>query len=154
MRPSLFPIALVAIAGAASAQTPTSLFQIETATIQSGYWSYSNQAAASDVAFLDARGQAQLTVRCTRATRQISLNVPSPAGTGTVTIWTTGGIRNLAGRFDQQLGQVIAEVPAGDAILDVIAFSRGRFAVQLAGFAPLVVPAAPEVARAVEDCRS
>lgn len=43
-------------------------------------------------------------------------------------------------------------LPATDALLDAMAFSRGRFVLQ-AGTAALVLPAWPEVARVIEDCR-
>jgi len=38
-------------------------------------------------------------------------------------------------------------------LLDAIAFSRGRFSVEAAGTARLVIPAWPEAARVVEACR-
>jgi hypothetical protein len=40
-----------------------------------------------------------------------------------------------------------------DALLDSIAFSRGRFAVSASGTPALVLPAGPEIGRVVEDCR-
>jgi hypothetical protein len=43
---------------------------------------------------------------------------------------------------------------ANDAVLDQIAYSRGRFAVEVQGLAPLIVPAWGEVGRVVEDCRA
>jgi len=38
-------------------------------------------------------------------------------------------------------------------VLDQIAYSRGRFAIEIAGLEPLIVPAWPEVGRVIEDCR-
>jgi hypothetical protein len=35
-----------------------------------------------------------------------------------------------------------------------MAYSRGRIGVTVSGTSPLIVPAWPEVARLVEDCRS
>ena len=46
-----------------------------------------------------------------------------------------------------------ASVPARDPLLDAMAFSRGRFAVEVSGGPTLVVPAYPEVTRVIEDCR-
>ncbi len=40
-----------------------------------------------------------------------------------------------------------------DAMLDMITFSRGRFAVEVDGEAGLALPAWPEMARVIEDCR-
>jgi hypothetical protein len=40
-----------------------------------------------------------------------------------------------------------------DSLLDAIAFSRGRFIVDGGGGLRLVLPASPEAARSIEDCR-
>lgn len=47
---------------------------------------------------------------------------------------------------------VAALIPA-DALLDSIAFSRGRFAVELPGLATLYLPSSAELSRVIEDCR-
>lgn len=44
-------------------------------------------------------------------------------------------------------------VAARDPLLDALAFSRGRFAIETAGLPTLYVPSWPEVSRVVEDCR-
>jgi hypothetical protein len=44
-------------------------------------------------------------------------------------------------------------LPAADALLDQLAFSRGRFTVAAEGLPMLVIPSWPEPARAIEDCR-
>jgi hypothetical protein len=51
-------------------------------------------------------------------------------------------------------GLLTAELAAFDNLFDALAFSRGRFSVTAAGGAPLVLPAWPEPARAIEDCRN
>ena len=57
-------------------------------------------------------------------------------------------------QFDQPTGRVIAQVGASDALLDAMAFSRGRFAVSMPGSPALVLPVGAEVDHVVEDCRS
>ena len=49
--------------------------------------------------------------------------------------------------------RVLARVPAHDPLLDAIAFSKGRFAVEVAGLPTLYLPSYPEVTRVIEDCR-
>ncbi|MFB0610980.1 hypothetical protein [Aurantiacibacter poecillastricola] len=49
---------------------------------------------------------------------------------------------------------IVAELAASDPLLDAMAFSKGRFAVEVAGVQPIFVPAWPEVTRVVEDCRN
>lgn len=44
-------------------------------------------------------------------------------------------------------------LPANDSILDAMAFTRGRFAVETAGLPTLYVPSWPELSRVIEDCR-
>ncbi len=77
----------------------------------------------------------------------------SGAGTA-VTVRTSSALRTLA---TQPTGgaepYVAAALAPRDALLDAIAFSRGRFIVEQAGQPPLVVPSWAEIGRVVEDCR-
>ena len=45
------------------------------------------------------------------------------------------------------------DLPAHDSLLDAIAFSRGRFMIEVMGEAPLFLPAWPEISRVIDDCR-
>jgi hypothetical protein len=62
--------------------------------------------------------------------------------------------RSFPASFDPATSQATAEIAAADPILDAIAFSRGRFAVNAAGVPSLVLPPWADVARVVEDCRA
>jgi hypothetical protein len=44
-------------------------------------------------------------------------------------------------------------VPAADPLLDAMALSKGRFAVEVEGEATLILPSHAEVSRVIEDCR-
>ena len=48
----------------------------------------------------------------------------------------------------------MTSVPAYDPLLDAMALSKGRFAVEVEGEAPLYLPSHAEVSRVIEDCRS
>lgn len=48
---------------------------------------------------------------------------------------------------------VISTVSANDRLLDAMALSKGRFAVEVAGAPPLYLPSWAEVTRVIEDCR-
>jgi hypothetical protein len=48
---------------------------------------------------------------------------------------------------------VAAEIMPRDGVLDAIAFSRGRFAIEVGGLSPLAIPNWNEISRVVEDCR-
>jgi hypothetical protein len=69
-----------------------------------------------------------------------------------MTIRTETAQRTLtAERFGSQI--IIAGVPATDPLLDAMALSKGRFAVEVEGEAPLYLPSHAEVSRLIEDCR-
>jgi hypothetical protein len=102
-----------------------------------GDWSYSGNGAASEARFPG------FSLRCDRGRRQVILS--RDGAKGTLRVRTTYGERGLPPG---------AALAADDALLDEIAFSRGRFTVEAEGVPMLVVPAWPEPARVVEDCRA
>jgi hypothetical protein len=42
----------------------------------------------------------------------------------------------------------------GETILDAIAYSRGRFAIEVNGIRPMAIPNWAEIGRVIEDCRN
>jgi hypothetical protein len=66
---------------------------------------------------------------------------------------TSSFARNLPLSVDPSGAGVFAALPANDRLLDAMVFSRGRFTVEVPGTPMLVIPAWPEPARVVEDCR-
>jgi hypothetical protein len=48
---------------------------------------------------------------------------------------------------------IVARLPAQDPLLDAMAFSKGRFALEVAGLQTLYVPSWAEITRVIEDCR-
>ncbi len=70
--------------------------------------------------------------------------VPLSISTSTVT-------RTLSGAGSAS--EITVRISGRDPLLDAMAFSRGHFAVEVAGLAPLYVPSWPEVSRVIEDCR-
>lgn len=152
-----FLAALIALAsaGAVAAQTtgapPTVDFS--TARVALGSWAYQPMAGGSMARFIDTTGTARLVLQCTRATRRVTISHTSAAAAASLSVWTSSASRNLQARFEPNAMRVTAELPAFDALLDGIAFSRGRIAVSMPGSVPLVAPAWPEAARTIEDCR-
>ncbi len=70
-------------------------------------------------------------------------------------------VRSVPASFNPLTNRISIDVTSNDPLLDALAFSRGRIGVivlQSAGSpvqsVQLVVPAWPEIARVVEDCRS
>ena len=109
------------------------------ATLTPGAWSYARTAEGSE-----ARFGGLFAIRCMAASRLVVLQrFDAPAAALTIT--TDLSSRGIPA--SRTLG-------ASDPLLDAIAFSRGRFLVNGGGVVRLVLPASPEAARAIEDCRN
>ncbi|HET7817611.1 MAG TPA: hypothetical protein VFK58_08555 [Sphingomicrobium sp.] len=119
-----------------------------------GSWSHVAVAGGSEAHFRDSGGTIRVIIACARATRQVTVARTSAAPATTISVWTSTMARTIPARFDPNAMRVSAQLAPYDGLLDAIAFSRGRFAVSMPGFPALVVSAAPEAARVIEDCRS
>ncbi len=119
------------------------------APITPGDWSWTQSGPRSVASF----GAGLFDMRCDTRSRTITLARRSNSGTGPaqLAITTMQGTRSLAGQMVQ--GYAVVTLPAGSPVLDEMAFSRGRFAVALAGQPTLYIPSWTEVSRVIEDCR-
>lgn len=119
-----------------------------------GDWSYGREAYGTTAArFGAAETESLFIVRC-EPSRQVRLSVEGRT-TGAMTLRTSFGARSLPLTVQAQpIAYSSATIAATDPLLDNMAFSRGRFTVEVPGSATLVLPAWAEVARVVEDCRS
>lgn len=147
-------VSVAAIAFAAQSIAAPSPVDFSSAAIAPGRWTYAALPGGSEATFIDSTIGARLVIRCNAPLRRVSISRIGAAPAASLSLWTSSASRVLAGRFDPATQRVTADLPATDSLLDAIAFSRGRIAVSMPGFAPLVVPTWPEPARAVEDCRS
>jgi len=150
MRLQTMLLALAAPVTAISAQTSADW---RTAALAAGGWAYRETVTGSEAVFTDAHVIRRLVVKCSRGTRRVSLSVASPTPASALIVATTETERSLPAVFNPQGFQIVAEITAQDPVLDAIAFSRGRFAITVPGGPALVVPAWPEIARSIEDCR-
>lgn len=117
-----------------------------------GSWVYVAAADGSEATFDNQSGQAQLTIRCTRSTRRVSLLKPGVASP-VLWVWTSSQSRTLPTTYDATSARIVADLGAYDPLLDAIASSRGRIGFSTSGLAVLVVPPWAEVGRVIEDCR-
>lgn len=91
-------------------------------------------------------------MRCNLPERTVTLwRAGSGNGQVPMTVLTETVIRPLTGTA--QTSGIAVTLNARDPLLDAMAFSRGRFAVETAGLGPLYIPSWPEVSRVLEDCR-
>ena len=139
--------------GPAHSQAPAPV-NLETVRPIAGTWSYAPVAAGTQATFRDASSAPRLMVTCNRATRAVTVTrMGVAAAAPTLSIWTSTTSRSVAASF-HATGQLSATIHARDPLLDAVAFSRGRFATGAAGAQLVAVPAGPEPARVIEDCRS
>jgi len=120
------------------------------APLSPGDWHYRPYGGATMAAFEDPAGSAIFALRCDPGGDLVLIRAFAPPAAA-ITIRTSYGERALASRGNEP--QAIATVAASDPLLDQIAFSRGRFLVQASGVPDLILPAWPEPARVIEDCR-
>lgn len=118
-----------------------------------GTWTYRRDERGSVALFGQAGADALAVLRCDPANRRVFLS-RAGAAAGPFTIRTSSVTRQLAtGATGGTPAYEAATLPASDPLLDAMAFSRGRFALEQSGQPPLVLPAWAEVGRVTEDCR-
>ena len=118
-----------------------------------GDWVYSPNADGSEATFSNSTGQAQLTIRCTRSTRRVTILKAAASASPSMWIWTSSEKRSLPATYDASGLRVVTDFGAYDPFLDSIASSRGRIGFSSSGLEALVVPPWADIARVIEDCR-
>lgn len=130
---------------------PREALDWKTAPITPGDWQWREEGGKSVARFAEGK----LVLSCDRASGLVTImRAGSASGPVAMTIMTSSTERAVTGDPWPGPPPVIAtSFPARDSLLDAMAFSRGRFALQAAGLETLYVPSWPEVSRVVEDCR-
>lgn len=120
-----------------------------------GTWVYRQDGRGSIALFGPAGQDALFTIRCDRIGRRIFLSRAGAApGNVPMTIRTSSTLRALTAQpAGGTPAYMASELATTDLLLDAMAFSRGRFIVEMPPMPPLVVPAWSEVPRVIEDCR-
>jgi hypothetical protein len=116
-----------------------------------GDWTWSMEGSRSVARFAGGA----LVLSCDPSARTVTL-IRQGAAQGPVpmTIMASDIARQITGSPISGPPPAIAvTLPASDNVLDAMAFSRGRFAVETSGQPTLYVPSWPEVSRVIEDCR-
>lgn len=119
----------------------------EDAPLSPGDWSYRDEPGGALAIFQSDR--LSFALRC-RANGTIVIGLGG-GGAPALVLRTSYGERRLPAIAHP--GETIAELPASDPLFDELAFSRGRFFVRGDGQPGLILPAWPEAARLIEDCR-
>lgn len=125
------------------------------AALTPGSWSYAPGSSGSAALFgLDAAAPLA-GLRCDRAAGRIALTRAGAAqGPLPLTITTSSFTRSFSANPEAgPTPQIGLALTARDAVLEAMAFSRGRFVIEVAGLPTLYLPAWPEIGRVIEDCR-
>lgn len=125
------------------------------APLTSGDWYYRVDGGMSMAVFGQPESEGDLVLTCQLASRTIEVerNGDAPQ-TLQMTIRTEAREGNLPARPDHdEIPFLVAAISPTDPLLDAMAFSKGRFAVEVPGLPTLYVPSYPEVTRVIEDCR-
>lgn len=125
------------------------------APLTPGTWSYEPGTTGSVARFGSESGTPLASLRCDRATGRIALDRAGAApGPLPLTITTSTATRAFtATPVASATPQLTLAFAPRDPVLDAMAFSRGRFVIEVTGLPTLYLPAWPEVARVIEDCR-
>lgn len=115
-----------------------------------GTWSYDGAGTAR---FGQPGLAPALVLRCDRARLQVVLERPGAATQPVPAAITTSSTQRAVSAAPVSPTTLAIALPARDTLLDAMAFSRGRFVVEVNGLPTLVVPAWAEVGRVIEDCR-
>ena len=122
-----------------------------------GDWTYVDEGGETLAVYGKSRapGDVQLIIRCDRSTRRVGIGRAGDAsGSAQMLFRTETQDRTLTGaQVDAPSPLLVTELNARDSLLDAIAFSKGRFAVETPGAPAIFVPAWPEITRVIEDCR-
>jgi hypothetical protein len=118
-----------------------------------GDWVYRQDERGSIALFGVSGANALVTLRCDRARRTIFF-AREGQGTGAIVIRSSSAMKEFAGTPAGGTPPYIAtEIAPGDPILDAMALSRGRIAINVAGQRSIAIPSWAEITRIVEDCR-
>ena len=113
-----------------------------------GDWSYQQDRAT----YGRPGGAPLFTLACERQAGRITLaragSAPSRVGMRILTETTSRTLDATPSGAN-----LSAALPVRDPLLDAMAFSKGRFAVETSGLPTLYLPSWSEVSRVIEDCR-
>ena len=121
------------------------------APLTPGEWAYRGEPLP-EARFGPAGAQPLFLVRCDPARRTVTLLRPG-AGAGQAAMQVTTSTNSVQTAGVRENGGVAVSLPASNPLLDSMVFSRGRFMVAVPGLPRLIIPAWPEPARVIEDCR-
>ncbi|MDA0820531.1 MAG: hypothetical protein O3C52_01020 [Proteobacteria bacterium] len=121
-----------------------------------GTWVYISEPGEAFAYFGDRAmpDNRHFMIRCDRPTRQVWLARSSEqVGDVLMRVRTETQDQLFTAEPVPMTGLIAVELAADNRLLDAMAITKGRFAVEVEGMEPLYLPAWAEVTRVIEDCR-
>ena len=120
-----------------------------------GNWEYQVNASGQAAIYIATNRNDQFVMTCDRQRRQIGLlrsgTAASPRIMRIHTETTTRQMQVV--QAEDTNPYLTTDIAANDPLLDAMALSKGRFAVEVEGLPTLYLPSWAEVTRVIEDCR-
>lgn len=117
-----------------------------------GDWSYAGGAARTVASFGRVGMTPDVTLTCDWASRTVTLARAGASSEPVLMRLLTESTTRVIEAQPSTTGVAVTLSPK-DPLLDALAFSRGRFALESGGMPTLYLPSWAEVTRVVEDCR-
>lgn len=120
-----------------------------------GAWRYQVNASGPVAVFIGAGGVGDFVLSCQQPGGPVGIwRAGTSAAPRIMTIRTETATRSLqVVQAEDTNPYLVASLAPGDPLLDAMALSKGRFAIETEGLAPLILPSWAEVSRVIEDCR-
>ena len=123
-------------------------------TIAAGAWVYRRDDRGSIALYGTPGADALVTLRCDKARAKLFLSRASDVG-GTMMVRTSSTSKAITVQLTGgKPAYAASEIGGSDPVLDAMAFSRGRIALELSGTLNIAIPVWAEIGRVVEDCRA
>lgn len=123
--------------------------------LAAGDWVYRRDERGSIALFGPTGQNAALTLRCDMQRRRVYLGREGAGAGGKMVVRSSSAMKEFSVSPTGATPAYLAtEILPTDPILDAMALSRGRIAIETDGHAPIAIPSWAEITRVVEDCRS
>lgn len=122
-----------------------------------GRWDYRRDARGSLALYGVPGRDALITLRCDiqRGRLYLSRAKENAAPAGPLTLRSSAALKTFAAQVvSDNAAYIAAEIRPGDDILDAVAYTRGRIAIETSGQQSIAIPVWSELPRVIEDCRS
>ena len=120
-----------------------------------GVWAYDKEPGESFALFGEAGMRERFLLRCGDGAVSLAVmtgETQEQSRSMRVTTETVTAALEAA-PVPSQARIIAADLDPNDPLLDAMAITKGRFAVEVEGFEPFYLPAWTEVSRVIEDCR-